>query len=201
MKNRNQMFSNMLQVSLNWLEEASPEEISQKTGISFDGTTFRLESLGVPVTISYPNYQITPTLDQWHCLTLLHYLHLADGTPLTNKQISFSDYKDGMIRGSGFDYDVERTVSQKLGSLHPKELERRCRKLGGKLLPSNADFCVEFSFAPNYPIWLKIWFADEEFPASGRMLLNASSEHYLSIEDAVTLGALILEKLLFEGEW
>lgn len=51
---------------------------------------------------------------------------------------------------------------------------------------------------PNYPVWLKIWFADDEFPASGRLLLDASAEHYLSIEDAVTVGELLL-KLLLQG--
>lgn len=40
-----------------------------------------------------------------------------------------------------------------------------------------------------------IWFADEELEGSGRMLLNANAEHYLSVEDAVTAGELILEEL------
>ena len=60
----------------------------------------------------------------------------------------------------------------------------------------NADLCVKFQYLPRYPVWLKIWFSDEEFPASGRMLLDKNSEHYLSIEDAVTVGTLLLDALL-----
>mgnify|MGYP005796112937 FL=1 len=51
-----------------------------------------------------------------------------------------------------------------------------------------------------YPVTLKIWFADEEFAASGRMFLDGSAEHFLSVEDAVTVGDLILEEIQKVGE-
>lgn len=57
-------------------------------------------------------------------------------------------------------------------------------------------FSVVLPFLPNYPVTLKLWFADEDFPASGRMLLDAGADHYLTIEDAVTVGEIILERLL-----
>lgn len=196
MGDNNQLFSNMLRAALDWLKARSPEEISRRACIPFDGSAFRFESLGVSVTISYPDYHIAPKLEQWHILLLLHYLSLADGTPLIGRQITFAQHRDGMVRGGGFDHDVEMTTAQKMGLLPQAELEKRCLALGAKLQPSNADLCAEFSFAPNYPVWLKIWFADDEFPASGRMLLDASAEHYLSIEDAVTVGSLILDKLV-----
>ena len=60
---------------------------------------------------------------------------------------------------------------------------------------SNADFAVEFAFLPNLPVTLKLWFADEDFGASGRMLLDAGADRYLTIEDAVTVGELLLERL------
>lgn len=42
---------------------------------------------------------------------------------------------------------------------------------------------------------LKIWFADEEMDASGRMFLNKNADHYLTVEDAVTVGDVILNSL------
>ena len=42
---------------------------------------------------------------------------------------------------------------------------------------------------------LKIWFADEEFPASGKLFLQDHADHYLSVEDAVTVGEILLQKL------
>ena len=65
------------------------------------------------------------------------------------------------MRGGGLDRNAELIVRRDLGILPPEELERRCRLLGAELLPSNADFCARFDFAPRYPVWLKVWFADE----------------------------------------
>ena len=71
----------------------------------------------------------------------------------------------------------------------------RSRALGAEIVRSNADLCARFLFAPRYPIWLKLWFADEELPASGRLLLDTSAPQYLTIEDAVTAGTILLDAL------
>lgn len=131
----------------------------------------------------------------WHALTLLHYLDLADGTPLLGKMMAFAQYPDGMVRGGGFDRRAELVIRRQLGLLPPEELRRRCLALGAELLPSNADLCARFPFLPRYPLWLRLWFGDEEFPASGRLFLDESAAHYLTVEDAVTVGGLLLERL------
>ena len=46
-----------------------------------------------------------------------------------------------------------------------------------------------------YPLRLNIWLADEEFEASGKLLVSRSADHYLTIEDAVTVGDIFLSKL------
>lgn len=199
MEFKNHLFPNMLRAALDRLESRSPDEISRLGNLPFDGNAFHFHSFGKAVAVTYPDYQITPSLQEWHILSLLHYLATADGALLTGRQITFAQCKDGMIRGGGFDRDAEKLIREKLGTLPPEELKRRCLSLGAVLLPSNADLCAGFYFMPNYPIWLKIWFADDEFPASGRLLLDASAEHYLSIEDAVTVGELLLNLLLQGG--
>ena len=144
---------------------------------------------------------MTPPLPNWHTLTLLHYLDLADGTPLCGRMIPFSQYKDGLVRGSGLDRNAELIVRRDLSVLPPEELERRCEALGANFETSNADLCARFDFAPRYPVWLKVWFGDEEFPASGHLFVDASAPRYLTIEDAVTVGALILDGLTGAGHW
>ena len=52
-----------------------------------------------------------------------------------------------------------------------------------------------FPVLPRYPVTLKIWFADEEFPVSGKIFLQDHADHYLSVEDAVTVGEILLQKL------
>ena len=167
----------------------------------YENGVFWVRTLGRRVEIQWPAGKITPPVSTWHTLTLLHYLDLADGTPLTGKTITFSQYKDGLVRGGGLDRNAELIVRRDLGVLPREELARRCETLGAELLPSNADFCARFDFAPQYPVWLKVWFADEEFPTSGRLLVDESAPNYLTIEDAVTVGSLILDCLTGAQHW
>ena len=197
----NRQFERMLEAARSRLLRHVPEEISEKAGVRYENGVFWVRTLGRRVEIQWPAGKITPPVSKWHALTLLHYLDLADGTPLTGRTITFSQYKDGLVRGGGLDRNVELIVRRDLGVLPREELARRCETLGAELLPSNADFCARFDFAPRYPVWLKVWFADEEFPASGRLLVDESAPSYLTIEDAVTVGALILDELTGAQHW
>lgn len=197
----NRQFERMLEAARSRLLRHVPEEISEKAGVRYENGVFWVRTLGRRVEIQWPAGKITPPVSKWHALTLLHYLDLADGTPLTGRTITFSQYKDGLVRGGGLDRNTELIVRRDLGVLPREELARRCEALGAELLPSNADFCARFDFAPRYPVWLKVWFADEEFPASGRLLVDESAPSYLTIEDAVTVGALILDELTGAQHW
>ena len=97
-----------------------------------------------------------------------------------------------MVRGDGFDRKAESEISK----LDFAALKNRCAVWGGVEKKSNADYCVELPFLPMYPVTLNYWLADEDFPASGRLLLDSSAEHYLTLEDSVTVGEIILEVLM-----
>ena len=88
---------------------------------------------------------------------------------------------------------------RRLGALAERigqaELERRCAALGGLRQDSRADLEVCIPFLPRFPLTLRVWFADEELPASCRVFVDASADHYLSVEDAVTAGELLLRRL------
>lgn len=197
----NRQVERMLEAARSRLLRHVPEEISEKAGVRYENGVFWVRTLGRRVEIQWPAGKITPPVSKWHTLTLLHYLDLADGTPLSGRTITFSQYKDGLVRGGGLDRNTELIVRRDLGVLPREELARRCETLGAELLPSNADFCARFDFAPRYPVWLKVWFADEEFPASGRLLVDESAPNYLTIEDAVTVGSLILDCLTGAQHW
>lgn len=196
----NRAFQEMRKPALNRLCGRDPAELAARTGISFDRErqVFSLSSLGQNIQISYPGYEICPAVDDWHHLLILHYLDLADGTPLTHQLMAFGDQPGGMVRGGGFDHQSERDLGLRLGHCPPEQAERACRALGAVLTPSNADLCAVFSLFPNYPITLKLWFADEDIPGSGRLFLDRSAGHYLTVEDAVTAGTLLLEALFQE---
>ena len=150
----NRQFELMLEAARSRLLRHVPEEISEKAGVRYENGVFWVRTLGRCVEVQWPAGKITPPVSKWHTLTLLHYLDLADGTPLSGRTITFSQYKDGLVRGGGLDRNTELIVRRDLGVLPREELARRCEALGAELLPSNADFCARFDFAPRYPVWL-----------------------------------------------
>lgn len=191
-------FEEMKKVAVARLQGRQLEDISQKGNIPFDkeNSMFSLSSLGIPLEVRYPDYTITPAVNEWHQLVLLHYMDLADGMPLSQQWITMSELKDGMVRGGGFDRDCEAKIRTHLGCLSSKRLIGIFQSLGAEIVCGNADVCAVFGFLPQYPVMLKVWLADDELPGSGRMLVNKSADHYLTIEDAVTVGGLILDKVI-----
>lgn len=197
----NRQLERMLDTARTRLGGHTPEEVAQNSSARWENGAFCLRSLGQEITVRMPECEAVPPLSKWHLLTLLHYLDLADGTPPSGRPMSFSRHRDGLVRGGGFDRDAENILRERLGILPPEELRRRCEALGAVEEASNADLCMRFDVFPHYPVWLKIWFADEEFPAAGRLLLDESAPHDLSIEDAVTVGSLLLDRLSGRVDW
>lgn len=192
----NRIFDEMMKVAIARLEGRDPITIANNANVVYEDGAFRFHSMGILVEVTYPALKIYPQLSPWHSLAILHYLDLAEGVPLTGKPITFAQQKDGMVRGGGFDRKTESAI----GKLDFCDLKARCQELGGVEKKSGADYCVELPFLPMYPVTLNYWLADEEFPASGRFLLDSSAEHYLTIEDSVMVGELILEALFSKSQ-
>ena len=198
---KNRAFQEMLTAAKGWLSGRSPEELAERAGAKWDpGAKFlKLQSLNQRLEVSAEDWSVRPQPEEWHHLILLHYLSIADGTQLSDEMISFGNLKDGLIRGTKFDRTADLALARFLKDREPEQIKEVCRFLGAGFRDSNADLCAVFPFLPRYPVAVKIWFADEEFPASGKMLVSASADHYLTIEDAVTAGEVMLGKL--EEAW
>ena len=198
---KNRAFQEMLTAAKGWLSGRDPEELAKLAGAKWkpEEKILSLQSLNQRLEVSAEDWSVRPQPEEWHHLILLHYLSIADGTQLSDEMISFGNLKDGLIRGTKFDRTADMALARFLKGREPEQIKEVCRFLGAGFRDSNADLCAVFPFLPRYPVAVKIWFADEEFPASGKMLVSASADHYLTIEDAVTAGEVMLGKL--EEAW
>lgn len=197
----NQTFDEMNKVALQWLAERNPGEIADLAGVDYDSERqcFVFSSMGTDLTLTWPDWRITPQVGGWHYLLILHYLHLADGTPVAGREMALGQMVSGMVRGGGIDRKFEQAI-QAVKGLDEAMLDEICGAMGAEKIQTNADVSYRIPFLPRFPVTLKMWLPDEDFPASGRLLVDESADHYFTIEDAVTLGEILIEKIAVPRE-
>lgn len=193
----NRAFQKMRQAAVQRLKKRTGSEIAVKSGAVFDSgkNILEIQSLGEKVEIRLSDFEVRTKLEKWHHLVLLHYLDMADGTPVQQELLTFGNLKDGLIRGTRFDHTADLELQKILKDQSEEKIQKTCKALGAQFIETNADLCAVFPFLPFYPVTLKIWYADDEFPAAGKLFLHGNADHYLSVEDAVTVGEVLLRKL------
>ncbi len=182
------LLRNLIQAEVNGLPNA-PAQLRD-----FGGQPQGLKGR-IPIQIHWPDCEIAPQLDPWPHLTILQYLAGAKGTPLTGRFVSLSDFREGgLARGSSFDRENDRIIG-KIGKSDAAAIQEAAAKLGGTVIQGKADMTIRFSFFPNFPLVLNLWLEDEDFPASGKVLLDAAIESALQVEAAGTAAGILLAML------
>lgn len=193
----NRAFQEMKKAAVRRLQGRSAREVAEKAAVVFQEESSCLEmvSLGQKVEIQYPSWEMREEPEAWQTLLLLHYLEMADGTPLAGEWVTFGNLKDGLIRGTGFDRTSEAELGKILKGKDMEDLKSMLGTLGARFVEGRGDLSAELWLCPRYPLLLNIWMEDEEFPASGKLLADKNADHYLTIEDAVTAGEILLQRL------
>ena len=113
-KKLNRAFNEMYIAAKKRLDNKSPIDIANKAGIVFceETSTLKVKSLDRTVELIYPSYEYKQKLDDWYVLILLHYLDMADGTPVSNQAVNFGELKDGLIRGVKFEKTMELELNR-----------------------------------------------------------------------------------------
>ncbi len=199
---QNRQLNLMLTSIIERLQQHDPSELAEKAGAEYDAESQIISflSLGRQITIQLPDYRILQDLEMWHHLTLLQYLETADGTELNplDQVISLTDLSGGLSRGFGFNKDIEKMFAQWFGTVAPERFASACERLGGTIVKGKGDVSAVLWYAPRFPVTVNYWCADEEFPASGKTLLNRQAEHYLTIEAAGGACSTVVQAILAE---
>ena len=159
---------------------------------------FRLTFWGEEYTVDYPEASVReeesgqePSI--FIQILILHYLINADGTPSTDKWISFRELPGGL----GFDPAFQQHASQPLARAFGHDAEgfiRAAEALGGERLTfGSASFL--FRILPRQWVAVVLDLADEEFPAWVNILFDGAASHYLPTEDWAVVGELLSSRL------
>lgn len=191
-------------INLNPAHDKAKEEFSQfdatrmekNSGLKFypDRGVFEVSFLGRDYLVHYPEGGVEAAdggnvpLENKICI--LHYLTHASDAGLEGKQISFRELPSGFIYVTPFTNRCIKPLVSIFGKA-PEKLIPAAEMLGGRR-EEMGDFAVTIPVFPKVPITFVLWEGDDEFPASGNVLFDASAPAQLETEDYALLPGLAI---------
>jgi Domain of unknown function (DUF3786) len=124
----------------------------------------------------------------------LYYLSHADGTPLSDRWISFSELPDGKFYNQAFQGYTGKRLAQVFKD-DRQSFERAAANQGGvRLVHGDASFM--FTALPRVPLMAAFWQGDEDFPSNSQILFDAAASHYLPTDAYAILGSTLTQRLV-----
>lgn len=191
------------------LRDADPLEVAARSGAEpgprlcpepVEGSgSLRLFLFSRPILISFPDLvpadeQTGAPLPDMHQTLLLYYLSSADGTPLERRWVSFADLPGGRFYNQAFQGYSGSEVAKHFAN-DIAGFESAGKKLGGVRL-AYGDAAFAFHVLPRVMLAVVYHLGDEDFPASCKILFDATSTHYLPIDGCAILGSMLAGKLM-----
>ncbi|MBN2027068.1 MAG: DUF3786 domain-containing protein [Actinobacteria bacterium] len=168
------------------------------TEYSFLERSFTVSLLGEDYSVSYPQGAVkhadgSPAGGMEEIL-ILHYLVHADGMANTGEWVAYRDLPGARYHEPAFKADVEGPLSVGLAG-RLEELRTWVRDEAREVdLPG--DVTAAWTVLPRVPLLIIFNEADEEFPASARVLFDITAPNYLPTEDLSALAELAVEHLM-----
>ncbi len=123
-------------------------------------------------------------------IMFLHYLSVADGTPLREEWITFKELPGGEIYREPFRKRAISPLLRYFGNQPERFMEVGLSLAGERY--TYGDLSLLMRPFPRIPLVFVFWKGDEEFSPSASILYDASAAHYLPTEDYALLPGLII---------
>ncbi|HZK85004.1 MAG TPA: DUF3786 domain-containing protein [Desulfosporosinus sp.] len=184
------------EVALKKFRACSLENMASCSGYPIDGFALAVNFLEAHYKVYYPSGSFEgvsvsdgelPLSTQ---ILILHYLANPSETLDTGKLISFKELPAGAIYIKPF---TGRSIDPliKIFGANPDSLLEVATSIGGQ--PNGlGDVGVTIRVFPRIPLTLVLWRADDEFPASGNILFDASAPLILPTEDYAVLASSVV---------
>lgn len=199
MTTKSSVFMETYQNYLHQIAEIDLDSRSEKLGgrveenqmiISFFGEPYRISGRGIKdPSGNQPVMGIS--------VVFCKYLLLCPEIPsLDTEWVSYRDFKDAAPLAGSFSNHTEGAIAHNFSG-RLDELERACKKLGGRSpdLDLSYQLIRKLYPLPKVPVLLLFDDADEEFPAQCKVLFERRAEQYLDPECLAILGRLLFDAL------
>ena len=177
--------------------EASPEELSARSGVAFADGAFRTVFLTRPVMLRWPGMELLAADGRRFspAAEILMGRLLLTGTliPGSGKFLAYSELPWGSVYNAQFTGRCIRRLAASYGT-RLSAFRLACEELHGHEI-GGADAAYEIEFLPGLYVRLSLWEGDEEFPASAQILFSDNFSAAFSAEDIAVAGDILLNAL------
>lgn len=176
----------------------SPAPLAARAGAAFDDGFLRLLYWGRGVLIAWPSLEPRWETDGDPCpvfdiAMLLYYLKTADGAPLADRWIGFRELPDGAFYNLAYQRYSGDRLARAFG-VDPDRFHGAARSLGGTPLTA-LGHAYAFAPLPRLRLAAVLWPGDDEIPARGAVLFDASAGHYMTTDGLALLGGGLAGRL------
>lgn len=186
--------------------KVEPKVVAAQAGVDLKADTeqsarFECTFLGTRHHISWPDGTVQRVVqgesepaDIATTLVLLHYLLTADGSAMADEWVAFRNLPGGLGYDAAFQGRANGRLVPAFGS-NRAAFEAAARAIGGERL-TFGDAAFAFRTLPRLWLAVVLYVADDEFPASARVLFDGSASRYLPTEDLAVLGGMLASRLI-----
>ncbi len=179
--------------------KASLEEMVASCGYPVEGNSFKVKFLDQEFTVEHPSGRFYPEpapegeLPIFAQILVLHYLTNTTTRPEEGRLITYKELPGGNIYIQPFTNRAIRPLVQLFGN-RAERLVEVAGQIGGSAV-KHGDAAVCIPVFPRIPVTLVVWAGDDEFPASGNILFDASAPAFLHTEDYAVLASFVVGTL------
>ena len=160
--------------------------------------TIILQCIGSTIEINIPDFTFSSssqeTVHIWEKILILHYLSNADNSDLSDRLITYRQIRSGSVYFPTFEKRSTIPFTNYFSN-NPDSLLKAAQAVNGEKCDLG-DISVKIMAFPKVPLYYVIHLGDDEFPASGSILFDATIENIFSAEDIAVLCQQIVFKLI-----
>lgn len=182
------------------VQSYQPKSLASKCGAVYEDSTLCLRYWMQQVEIAWPALTMTfqhnqRSLSVFDSAVILYYLRYADGEPMADRWVSFRELPGGSFYHQAFQGYSGDLLARAYAS-RPEDLHLAARRLDGWPLSGLPGIAYAFLPLPCIRLAAILYPGDDEFPTTARILFDAASSHYTTIDGLALLGSGLSSRLI-----
>lgn len=171
-------------------------EIADGLGATMQEGSLIIRSIGREFAVA-PDGEITTNghTTPWMKILLLHYVRTRGQEELSNKWVSYSELKSGMVKALSFRRECEDPLKELLDHDY-SSVKQILHRIGAE---ERSGFATQNAWhlylLPKLPVLILYWPKEEEFESKVSMLLDSTADQFLDVESLMFLGEGLIENI------